>query len=185
MSSTGMGPGGGGLGKGQVGGGGLFVAEPSVWRGGSTGDDRRGPAWRGRSRTSPQWCPSCRFASGVGSIGFRLLGRGAYPGLHSCIIVFQAVQALHHGNPPFKKKADASDPSYRSPSLAGAQAIGEARFSGGYCMWTGPSRPRCSRARDLPGAIGASSRCRRSLPGPGERPRVAATPDWGHRKVCS
>ena len=104
------------------------------------------------------------------------------PQLHH---LFQAVQTLHHGNPPFKKKADASDPSYRSPSLAGAQAIGEARFSGGYCMWTGPSRPRCSRARALPGAIGASSRCRRSLPGPGERPRVAATPDWGHRKVCS
>ena len=44
------------------------------------------PAWRGKSRTSPQWCPSCRFASGVGSIGFRLLGRGAYPDLHSCTI---------------------------------------------------------------------------------------------------
>ena len=70
------------------------------------------------------------------------------PQLHH---LFQAVQALDHGNPLFKKKADASDPSYGAPSLAGAQAIGEARFSGGYCMWTVPSRLHCSRARRLPG----------------------------------
>ena len=34
------------------------------------------------------------------------------PQLHH---LFQAVQALHHGNSPFKKKADASDSSYGSP----------------------------------------------------------------------
>ena len=80
-----------------------------------------------------------RFRRGVDRVPLAWTRRLPRPAqLHH---LFQAVQALHHGNSPFKKKADATDPSYGSPSLAGAQAIGEAKFSGGYCMWPGPSRP--------------------------------------------
>ena len=72
------------------------------------------------------------------------------PQLHH---LFQAVEALHHCNPLFKKKAGSADPSCGSPGVAGVGAVGEAGCCEGYRTCRGLSRRcRClsTQSRNVP-----------------------------------
>ena len=94
------------------------------------------------------------------------------PQLHH---LFQAVEALHHCNPLFKKKAGSADPSCGSPGVAGVGAVGEAGCCEGYRTCRGLSRRCRCRSRSPCETVGAGSRFSvgvRDKPRAGERPWI-------------
>ena len=94
------------------------------------------------------------------------------PQLHH---LFQAVEALHHCNPLFKKKAGSADPSCGSPGVAGVGVVGEAGCCEGYRTCRGLSRRCRCQSRSPCEIVGAGSRFSvgvRDNPRAGERPWI-------------
>lgn len=74
----------------------------------------------------PFWRRSCRLAVGLGTAGFRLLGRGACPGPPQRRHLYQAVNSLHHCAYSCDCGAGTSHPSRGSPGATEARSSGEA-----------------------------------------------------------